>query len=173
MGITAVMRRALAVRQAWIMMSISIRPSLTSPGAVVWRMKTARERQCLGPQLVASNPAGLVKLRQRLGTTLQRVWRSAGGGGRRIVGIGAYRTILITNRLANGNRGFLVRIRNAHGLCDLNPEPISASPLSGRPPREIHRQARLACLHSRCSRGGELEQGEATYHCATWAVSPG
>jgi hypothetical protein len=35
------MRRAEAVLQALIMMRSSIRPSLMSPGAVDWRMKTA------------------------------------------------------------------------------------------------------------------------------------
>lgn len=34
-------RRALAVLQALIMMSSSMMPSLMSPGAVDWRMKTA------------------------------------------------------------------------------------------------------------------------------------
>lgn len=37
---TAVIRRAEAVLQAFIMMRSSIRPSLMSPGAVDWRMKT-------------------------------------------------------------------------------------------------------------------------------------
>lgn len=41
---TAVMRRAEAVLQAWIMMSSSIKPSLTSPGAVDCRMKTSSSR---------------------------------------------------------------------------------------------------------------------------------
>lgn len=41
---TAVMRRAEAVLHALIMISSSIRPSLISPGAVVWRMKTSSSR---------------------------------------------------------------------------------------------------------------------------------
>jgi len=37
---TAVMRRAEAVLQAFIMIRSSMRPSLMSPGAVDWSMKT-------------------------------------------------------------------------------------------------------------------------------------
>ena len=40
-GITAVMRRAEAVRHACIIINNSMRPSLMSPGAVDWKMKTA------------------------------------------------------------------------------------------------------------------------------------
>jgi len=44
LGMTAVILRAEAVLQAWIMMRSSIRPSLMSPGAVDCRMKTAENR---------------------------------------------------------------------------------------------------------------------------------
>lgn len=43
-GMTAVMRRALAVLHALIMMSSSINPSLMSPGAVDCRMNTSSSR---------------------------------------------------------------------------------------------------------------------------------
>lgn len=41
---TAVIRRAEAVLQAFIMMRSSMRPSLMSPGAVLCRMNTGRIR---------------------------------------------------------------------------------------------------------------------------------
>ena len=44
LGITAVMRLADAVLQAFMMMRSSIRPSLMSPGAVDWRTKTSSSR---------------------------------------------------------------------------------------------------------------------------------
>lgn len=45
LGMTAVMRRALAVLQALIMIRSSMRPSLMSPGSVDWRMKTVGDQQ--------------------------------------------------------------------------------------------------------------------------------
>jgi len=43
-GITAVIRRALAVLQAFIIIRSSMSPSFTSPGAVDWIMKTSSSR---------------------------------------------------------------------------------------------------------------------------------
>ena len=91
---TAVIRRADAVRQAWTMISSSMRPSLMSPGAVDCNMKTARE------------------------AVVSKMDRDDGGSESGV------RTIFVSYRLANGYARLLIRIVHTHSLRDLDAEPF-------------------------------------------------
>jgi len=70
-------------------------PSLMSPGAVDWRMNTA---------LVSGGPGEVVK-----------------GHGEK----GREHTVFISHTLTNRNTGLLVRVVEAHGLCEFNAESVS------------------------------------------------
>ena len=91
---TAVIRRADAVRQAWTMISSSMRPSLMSPGAVDCNMKTARE------------------------AVVSKMDRDDGGSESGV------RTIFVSYRLANRYARLLIRIVHTHSLRDLDAEPF-------------------------------------------------
>jgi len=103
---TAVMRRADAVLQALIMIRSSMRPSLISPGAVDWRTNTVEGR--LGK---FGFWQGWCKV---LG--LEEVWWK--------------RTILVSDGLADGDRGFLVRRLEHQDLCQFDSESIQPGNVS-------------------------------------------
>lgn len=101
---TAVMRRADAVLQALIMMRSSITPSLISPGAVDWRMKTVSH---------TSQTLELGRLRRRiLGSRRSLLEIQA------VVELG-YHTIFISHALANRHRSLIVRVLQAHHSSEL------------------------------------------------------
>lgn len=100
---TAVMRRAEAVLQAFIMIRSSIRPSLMSFGFVDCSMNTRRVRSQSSQGRDGS-----------LGLSKMHSWRE----------MEICRTIFVSNRFANRHAGLLVRVLKDHNLCELNPESV-------------------------------------------------